>query len=45
VDQRALDAMVAEILAWGERPDAYFAIMGVAAVGWVDEESPARLTN
>jgi len=37
VDQHALDAIVAEILAWGERPDAYFAVMGVAAVGWVDQ--------
>jgi SAM-dependent methyltransferase len=36
VDQRGLEAMVAEILAWGERPDAYFAVMGVAAIGWVD---------
>jgi SAM-dependent methyltransferase len=36
VDQRGLDAMVAEIVGWGERPDAYFAVMCVAAIGWVE---------
>ena len=36
VDEHALDSMIAEILAWGERPDAYFAVMGVAAIGWVE---------
>jgi hypothetical protein len=34
VAQGGLDAMVPEILAWGDRPDAYFAVMGVAAIGW-----------
>jgi ubiquinone/menaquinone biosynthesis C-methylase UbiE len=34
-----LDAIYAELLTWGERPDAYFAVMGVAAVGWVDDEA------
>jgi hypothetical protein len=37
VDQTALDAIIAEILAWGERPDAYHAVMGVAAVGWIED--------
>jgi hypothetical protein len=23
-----------ELLAWGERPDSYFAMMGVTAIGW-----------
>jgi SAM-dependent methyltransferase len=36
-DHATLDAIYAELLAWGERPDAYFAVMGVAAVGWVDD--------
>jgi hypothetical protein len=36
-DQATLAAIVAELLAWGERPDAYFAMMGVTAVGWVDD--------
>jgi SAM-dependent methyltransferase len=33
-DAAALDAMSADILAWGERPDALMAIAGVAALGW-----------
>jgi len=28
-------AMVAEVVAWGERPDAFMAILDCAAVGWV----------
>jgi SAM-dependent methyltransferase len=35
-DEAALDAMEAELRAWGERSDAYHAAMGVAAVGWMD---------
>jgi ubiquinone/menaquinone biosynthesis C-methylase UbiE len=35
-DEATLDAMAAEFLDWGERPDAYHAAMGVAAVGWLD---------
>ena len=35
-DQAALEAMAAERLDWGARPDAYHAAMGVAAVGWLD---------
>ena len=38
-DQATLAAIVEELLAWGERPDAYFALMGVAAVGWVEDEA------
>jgi len=29
--------MIAEVLAWAERPDAYWAILECAAVGWVGE--------
>lgn len=32
--QGELDEMVAYLLAWGERPDAFFAIMYCAALGW-----------
>ncbi len=32
----SLDAMLAEAQAWSERPDAFFALMMCAAVGWVD---------
>jgi ubiquinone/menaquinone biosynthesis C-methylase UbiE len=36
VDQAAVDAMLTEIVAWGERPDAFRAIGLCHAVGWVD---------
>jgi hypothetical protein len=29
--------MHAAMLAWGDHPDAILAIIGVTAVGWVDE--------
>jgi hypothetical protein len=35
-DQATLDAMHAAMLAWGDHPDAFCAILGVAAVGWVE---------
>ncbi|MBV9547472.1 MAG: hypothetical protein JOY61_24125 [Chloroflexi bacterium] len=38
VDDARLDAMVEAVLAWGERPDAFMAMLGVAAVGWVGED-------
>jgi hypothetical protein len=31
-----LEEMVAYLLEWGERPDAFFAILYCAALGWVD---------
>lgn len=34
-DERELASMVAELKAWGENPDAYWAIMAPAAVAWV----------
>ena len=36
VDQAAVDAMMAEVDAWAERPDAFYALTWCAAVGWVD---------
>jgi SAM-dependent methyltransferase len=40
VDATTLEAMLAEVLAWGERPDAFIAVMGVTAIGWVESERP-----
>ena len=34
-DERELAAMIADLEAWGEHPDAYWATMASAAVGWV----------
>jgi SAM-dependent methyltransferase len=36
-----MDAMVAEVRAWGDRPDAHFAVLACATVAWVDEAAPA----
>lgn len=36
------DAMVAGVQAWGERPDAFAAVMYCAALGWRDDASPAE---
>ncbi len=36
VTQATVDAMVAEIDAWAERPDAFSAVMWFQAVGWVE---------
>ncbi len=36
VTPAGLEEMVAHLLAWGERPDAFFAILYCAALGWVD---------
>ena len=36
-DAAALERMLAEAQAWSERPDAFFALMMCAAVGWVDQ--------
>jgi len=36
VDQVTVDAMMAEIDTWAERPDAFYANTWCAAVGWVD---------
>jgi hypothetical protein len=35
-DAESLEAIVAEVLAWGEQPEALFAVLGIAAVGWVE---------
>ncbi|HEV2462148.1 MAG TPA: methyltransferase domain-containing protein [Ktedonobacterales bacterium] len=37
-----LQALPAELQAWGERPDAFAAVLYCAALGWVDGETPAR---
>ena len=39
LDAPALEAVVDEVLVWGERPDAFWAVMGVTALGWVDTAS------
>ena len=36
VDQGTVDAMVAEVDAWAERPDAFYAATWCAATGWTD---------
>jgi SAM-dependent methyltransferase len=35
-DQVTLDTMIAEIEAWAERPDAFYAVVFCEAIGWVD---------
>jgi ubiquinone/menaquinone biosynthesis C-methylase UbiE len=35
VDRAELDAIKSELRAWGERPDAYYAALDCAALGWV----------
>jgi hypothetical protein len=37
-----LQAMRAEVQAWGERPDAFAAVLYCAALGWVDGELPSH---
>jgi ubiquinone/menaquinone biosynthesis C-methylase UbiE len=37
-----LEALRVGVQAWGERPDAFAAVLYCAALGWVDEETPAR---
>ncbi len=34
-DEEMLEAMCPELLAWAERPDAFYAITNCVAVGWV----------
>jgi hypothetical protein len=36
VDQATVDGMMAEVDAWAERPDAFYATTWFSAVGWVD---------
>jgi len=42
VDEERLDALVTEIRNWGECPDAFFAVMPCAAIGWVDGDTGSR---
>jgi len=37
-----LQALPAGVQAWGERPDAFAAVLYCAALGWVDGETPSR---
>ena len=37
-DRGTVDAMTAEVRAWGERSDAFRALLDCAAVGWVPDE-------
>jgi hypothetical protein len=34
-DERGLAAMISDLEAWGENPDAHMAFLAPAAVGWV----------
>jgi hypothetical protein len=36
-DRATIEAMAEALVAWGEHPDALFALIGVTAVGWVPE--------
>jgi SAM-dependent methyltransferase len=38
LDREELDASIAAQRAWGERPDAYFAVVLCAALGWVPRD-------
>jgi SAM-dependent methyltransferase len=38
VDSDHLEAILAAVHAWGERPDAFYAVTYCAALGWVGEE-------
>jgi ubiquinone/menaquinone biosynthesis C-methylase UbiE len=41
-DQATLDAMIGEVRAWGERPDAFFGVLTCSAIGWVDAVDTVR---
>ena len=38
-DVATLDTMAAAMLAWGEDPDAVYAVLGMTALGWADERA------
>jgi ubiquinone/menaquinone biosynthesis C-methylase UbiE len=40
-DQAELNAMYADLRAWGEHPDAFYGVLYVEAIGWVGEGEPA----
>jgi SAM-dependent methyltransferase len=44
-DEAALAAMRAALRAWGERADAYYAIVFPEAIGWVDQAETAKLAR
>jgi len=37
-DQATLDAMIADVVTWGEDPDAYWSYQTPAAIGWVGQD-------
>jgi hypothetical protein len=43
-DAATLDAIISEVVAWGDRPDAFFVVLGVAAVGWQPESRQYQST-
>jgi ubiquinone/menaquinone biosynthesis C-methylase UbiE len=43
-DQAALDAMIAEVEAWADNPDAYSATLHPCAIGWLDGSTDASVT-
>jgi SAM-dependent methyltransferase len=36
-DVDTLDAMISAVVTWGEEPGAFFAVSGVAAIGWLED--------
>jgi ubiquinone/menaquinone biosynthesis C-methylase UbiE len=43
-DRAQLDAMIAELEAWAENPDAYEAYLAPCAIGWLDGNGGASVT-
>jgi hypothetical protein len=41
LDAPTFDRVIEEVPAWGRRPDAFWAVMGVTALGWVEAASSA----
>ena len=39
LDAPTFDRVIEEVLAWGRRPDAFWVVMGVTALGWVKAAS------
>jgi hypothetical protein len=37
-DAVTLEEMISAVVTWGEQPDAFFGVLGVAAVGWLNGE-------
>jgi ubiquinone/menaquinone biosynthesis C-methylase UbiE len=37
-DAGTLEEMISAVVTWGEQPEAFFGVLGVAAVGWLKDE-------